>query len=145
MNIPPDIQHLVDTGVIEYTQIPSAPEATLTVEQVAHVVHEAIRAVQLETGDPAPVPPWEQATGEQRISTLDSVCAALSGQTPEQLHESWAAAKRAAGWVHGEVKNAAAKTHPCLVGYHRLPAEQRTKDALVAAVVAALAPLVDRR
>jgi hypothetical protein len=41
--------------------------------------------------------------------------------------------------VHGEVKDAAAKTHPCLVDYADLPHEQKVKDDLFAAVVGVLA------
>ncbi len=43
-----------------------------------------------------------------------------------------------AGWRYGLKKDPAAKTHPCLVPYWQLPAEQRRKDGLFAAIVAAL-------
>jgi hypothetical protein len=46
------------------------------------------------------------------------------------MHENWTKDKVADGWVYGEVKDAAAKTHPCLVPYDQLPANQRFKDSL---------------
>jgi len=54
------------------------------------------------------------------------------------LHESWCDFKRADGWVFGEVKDAGAKTHPCLVPYAELPEEQKIKDHLFSAIVTAL-------
>jgi hypothetical protein len=111
----------------------------VTPAQIARVCHEANRALQVETGDPAVSPPWDEVPEWQRTSAVEGVQAALGGATPEQLHESWCAAKERDGWTHGEVKDAAARTHPCLVPYEELPAEQRAKDHLFAAVVAALA------
>ncbi|XUM24954.1 RyR domain-containing protein [Bradyrhizobium oligotrophicum S58] len=48
--------------------------------------------------------------------------------------------KLRAGWVHGEVKDADAKTHPCIVPFDQLPRVQQAKDKLFRAVVAALRP-----
>ena len=58
--------------------------------------------------------------------------------TPEQSHEGWTVVKVADGWVYGPVKDADAKTHPCLVPYSELPPEQRAKDAIFGGVVRAL-------
>ena len=107
-------------------------------ERIARVCHDANRAWQQTTGDPAVSPPWDQAPDWQRESAIDGVRQALNGATPEELHESWCAHKRAEGWTYGEVKDAAARTHPCLVPYTDLPEEQRRKDTLFAAVVGAL-------
>jgi hypothetical protein len=46
--------------------------------------------------------------------------------------------KVAAGWHYGEVKDAEAKTHPCMVAYEELPFEQRVKDHVFRAIVSAL-------
>jgi hypothetical protein len=51
---------------------------------------------------------------------------------------AWCRSKVADGWVFGPVKDADAKTHPCLVPYDALPREQQRKDALFVAVVNAL-------
>ncbi|MCF8784132.1 RyR domain-containing protein [Rhodococcus ruber] len=105
---------------------------------IARICHEANRAVQIETGDPAVSPQWNDAPEWQRASAIEGVEKAQAGATPEQLHESWCEFKRADGWVFGEVKDADAKTHPCLVPYSELPPEQRAKDALFQAIVHAL-------
>lgn len=107
---------------------------------IARVCHEANRAYQHVTGDPAPSPAWDEAPEWQRASATEGVEKALYGATPEELHESWVEAKERDGWVRGEVKDGEAKTHPCLVEYHLLSEEQRRKDALFYAVVEALRP-----
>jgi len=109
-----------------------------TVEEIARVCHEANRVLQVLDGDPTPSPAWDQAEPWQCDSAVDGVRKALAGAGPEELHEQWCAFKRADGWVHGPVKDSVARTHPCLVPYAELPAEQRQKDALFAAIVQAL-------
>ncbi|MBB4935667.1 hypothetical protein F4561_006576 [Lipingzhangella halophila] len=108
------------------------------VDTIARVAHDANRALQLEQGDPAPSLPWDEAPRWQRNSARDGVSKALDGATPEQLHNSWCEFKLADGWAHGEVKDAARRTHPCLVPYEQLSEEQRAKDALFHAIVGAL-------
>jgi len=105
---------------------------------IARVCHEANRAWQIVTGDPVVSPSWDEASVDQRMSARDGVQVALAGATPEQLHESWTRNKLVNGWTFGAVKDEAAKTHPCLVPYDELPAEQRAKDALFGAIVTAL-------
>lgn len=104
---------------------------------IASVCHEANRAYCLTQGDTSQLP-WTDAPEWQRSSAMLGVEKAIEGATPEQLHESWCAQKVADGWTVGAVKDADAKTHPCLVPYAELPAEQQRKDALFQAVVAAL-------
>lgn len=108
------------------------------VDTIARVAHDANRALQLATADPAPSPPWEEAPAWQRNSARDGVAKALDGATPEQLHNSWCEFKLADGWAHGEVKDPARRTHPCLVPYEQLPEEQRAKDTLFHSIVSAL-------
>jgi hypothetical protein len=79
---------------------------------------------------------------ECRESVLSGVEKALAGATPEQLHDAWCDFQRANGWVYGETKDAVAKTHPCLVPYDQLPAEQRNKDQFFLAVVGSLQPFL---
>lgn len=111
---------------------------SLDAREIAQVCHEANRALQALHGDPAPSPAWGDAPDWQRDSAVEGVEHALNGASPEELHESWCDVKRRDGWVYGPVKDADAKTHPCLVAYDLLPVEQKVKDHLFAGIVSAL-------
>lgn len=106
----------------------------MTVEQIAQVCHGANRAYCDAIGDHSQVD-WNDAPDWQKTAAFESVQHVLSGETPAQLHESWCASKVRDGWSLGDVKDAGAKTHTCLVPYPDLPLEQRLKDALFHAVV----------
>ena len=108
----------------------------IDIERIAHVCHEANRALQV-TGGEEPSPHFFDAHEWQVQSAYEGVSAAIEGATPEQLHESWCAAKVRDGWIYGDVKDAEARTHPCLVAYDQLPADQRLKDRVFQAVVQA--------
>jgi hypothetical protein len=105
-----------------------------TIQAAAEAAHEANRIFCAVTGDGSQKPWWD-AEEWQRKSAIEGVKVALAGATPEQQHEAWCDSKRRDGWAFGPVKDAAAKTHPCLVPYADLPPEQRAKDALYIAVV----------
>jgi hypothetical protein len=109
-----------------------------SVGAIARVCHEANRALQFVDRDPALSPPWDEAPDWQLESAIEGVAKARAGATAEQLHDAWCAKKRDEGWVYGDVKDAEAKTHPCLVPYDQLPPEQKAKDALFRAIVQAL-------
>lgn len=104
------------------------------IEACARAAHEANRAYCIAIGDTSQ-PPWEDAPDWQRSSACNGVRGALSGNTPEQSHESWLAEKAATGWAYGPVKDPEAKLHPCFVPYADLPEAQRAKDAIFTTVV----------
>lgn len=107
------------------------------VETIARVCHEANRAWCEAHGDTSQKV-WEDAEQWQRDSAIEGVQVALDGATPEQQHEAWCEAKRRDGWTYGPVKDAEAKTHPCLVDYTMLDPMQKAKDSLFGGVVASL-------
>ena len=109
-----------------------------TDEQVAQVAHEANRTYQIVTGEAQPDPRWEDYSLNGRALALRGIKVARSGATSEQQHEQWLISKASAGWVRGPVKNAVAKTHPCIVPYDELSKQERIKDVLYEAVVRAL-------
>lgn len=112
-------------------------------EACARAAHEANRAFCIAIGDTSQ-PSWDDAPGWQKSSARNGVHGALSGNTPEQSHESWFAEKLANGWAYGEVKDPDRKLHPCMVPYSQLPATQRAKDDLYLAVVRATAAALTR-
>ena len=109
---------------------------SLQIDTIARACHEANRAWCLAHGDTSQLP-YDEAEEWQRESARSGVAIAAGGATPEEQHEAWARDKRASGWVYGDVKDSAAKTHPCLVPYGDLSSEQRCKDAIYIAVVRA--------
>ena len=106
---------------------------------IARVCHEANRAWCIAHKDDSQLQ-WEHCEDWQRKSAYEGVKFAL--QNPDASdsaqHDAWMADKIKDGWVYGAVKDAAAKTHPCLVPFDQLPAFQQTKDRLFRAIVRAL-------
>lgn len=109
------------------------------IESIAKASHEMNRQWCQLLGDNSKRP-WSEAPEWQKDSARAGVKAVLDGsaQSPREQHNAWAQHKRADGWVYGEVKDAEAKTHPCLVDYRKLPADQQAKDAIFRAVVEGL-------
>lgn len=114
------------------------------VEQIARIAHETNRAYCATIGDDSQ-PKWEDAPQWQRDSAIKGVRFHLKSHAeggappPSSSHECWLEEKRAAGWAYGPVKDADKKEHPCFVPYDELPVEQRLKDYLFGAIVAAFA------
>lgn len=111
---------------------------------IARVCHEVNRAYCASIGDHSQQP-WDEAPNWQQSSAILGVQAVRDNPaiTPRQLHESWSAEKVANGWTHGDVKDADAKTHPCLVDYDLLPPAQRAKDDLFQTVTRELLPFLE--
>lgn len=108
----------------------------ITLDDVARVCHEANRAYCEAIGDFSQVS-WEDAPEWQRESARNGVRyhQANPNSTPADSHMNWKAEKEAQGWQYGEVKDADAKTHPCIVPYEQLPVEQRAKDYIFLGIV----------
>lgn len=108
----------------------------LTVTDIARICHEANRAYCAAMGDTSQ-PIWEVAPAWQRESAVNGVEFHLANPDagPSGSHDNWYDVKLADGWVYGETKDPDAKTHPCMVAYEDLPAEQRFKDALFIGIV----------
>lgn len=107
----------------------------MDIELIAKICHNVNKAY-CECHDDFCQPDWESAPRWQKDSAINGVKYQLENDaTPEQLHESWLKQKLAEGWVWGKVKDAKAKTHPCIVNYEFLPKYQKTKDFLFKAIV----------
>jgi RyR domain len=110
-----------------------------TDEEIARVIHKANSELQDIQGDPVPSLPWDSEDEEIRAGVIANVAYARDGATSAALHDAWLRDKAARGWRYGQEKDAQARTHPCMVPYDQLPAEQRDKDRLFIAIVRALA------
>lgn len=107
--------------------------------QVARVCHEVNRAYCQALGDNSQ-PKWEDAPTWQTLSAVNGVSfhATHLDAGPEASHVNWMREKVDAGWVYGDVKDEAKKTHPCIVPFAQLPKEQQAKDYIFRAIVHAL-------
>lgn len=110
----------------------------VTVEMIAAACHQQNRTYCQMIGDDSQVN-WADAPAWQRESAVEGIRSVLKNPDLAATHESWAAFKAADGWVYGEVKDAEAKTHPCMVPYSDLPEEQKKKDELYVDMVQQLA------
>lgn len=114
----------------------------IPVIDIARVCHEANRAYCLAWGDHSQ-PAWDDAPDWQQQSAVAGVENVLLKEAqPWEQHDAWMQHKLADGWTYGLVKDAEAKTHPCMVPYEQLPREQRMKDFLLRNVVLALSERV---
>lgn len=114
---------------------------TISIAMICHAINAAY---SLANGDDSHLL-WNDAPEAQRQSAVVGVEKYLENPeiTPEQLHEAWYEHKLSEGWVYGEVKDFENKTHPCMLPYAELPAEQKTKDYLFRAVVESVSALLD--
>jgi len=110
-----------------------------TVEQIAKLCHEANKHFCRLIGN-FTQHSWEESPEWQRQSAIKGVEFNLANpDAPASAsHDSWLKEKQETGWKYGPVKDADKKEHPCFVPYEQLPLEQRTKDHLFKAVVAAM-------
>lgn len=108
--------------------------------KIASVCHQVNKALCEAFGDLSQQN-WNDAPEWQRQSAVTGVEFNLANPDapPSASHDSWLEEKRQTGWKYGPVKNPETKEHPCFVPYEELPADQKAKDYVFKAIVAALA------
>lgn len=113
----------------------------LLIAALAHTINAGYCAALGDTSQVA----WEDAPQWQKDSAVLGVTLHIENPNAgaEASHESWLAAKAADGWVYGEVKDEAAKTHPCFKPFAELSVEQQAKDYIFRAAVHAGVVLFD--
>ena len=106
---------------------------------IAKICHNANKAYCEMNGD-STQKNWEEADEWQRESAVKGAQFRIDNPDAghDAQHNSWMKEKIDSGWVYGEVKDAEAKTHPCIVPFNQLPEFQQKKDALFCAIVDAL-------
>lgn len=109
------------------------------VVSIAKVCHQANKAWCDAVGDNSQKD-WDEAEEWQRSSAIKGVEFRIDNPEAghDAQHNSWMKEKVDGGWVYGEVKDAEAKTHPCIVPFDQLPEFQKKKDALFCAIVDSL-------
>ncbi len=103
----------------------------MLIEKKAKVCHEINAAFCRAFGDLSQQS-WEEAPEWQRKSAINGVIFHVDNPDANESssHESWFDEKKNDGWVYGEEKDPIKKTHPCMVDFNDLPAEQKAKDFL---------------
>jgi hypothetical protein len=109
---------------------------TLSIEQISEAVHEANRAYCLGQGDHSQ-PVWSEGGEDVQKGTVDGVIFHLDNPDAAAgaSHENWMKYKTDEGWVYGETKSEADKTHPSLVAFNDLPEKEKVKDYLFECLV----------
>lgn len=113
----------------------------LSPKQIAHVAHEANRALTSILKDVPLQPQWEEAPEEMIRSSVQGVIWRMDHPSApaSAQHEEWMKNKIADGWQLGPTKEADLKTHPALIPYEHLEPGVKLKDELFTRVVLALA------
>jgi hypothetical protein len=116
-----------------------ATNKSIAVLQIAIVCHQANKA-WCQTNEDHSQKDWTEAEDWQKESAMKGVEFRINNPDAghDAQHNSWMKEKTDDGWVYGEVKDAEAKTHPCILPFDELPEFQRKKDALFCAIVDAL-------
>lgn len=52
----------------------------------------------------------------------------LAEEMAKNVHDVWSVGRMAEGWIYGEERDDARKTHPCLVPYEELPESEKAYD-----------------
>lgn len=102
---------------------------------IARTCHEANRFYCEGIGDNSQLP-WHKAPAWQQDSAIAGVKFHYEnpGAGSKGSHESWMKQKLEDGWVWGQVKDAEAKTHPCIMPYSQLPESQQVKDHIFVSI-----------
>jgi hypothetical protein len=105
-------------------------------EHIVEVVYEVNRAYCASLGDNS-FKPWAEADEWQKSTIRQGIAFVIENPQagPGDSHRSWLDVKLAEGWNYGPVKDPERKTHPCIVPYEDLPAEQKAKDYIFLSVV----------
>jgi len=111
----------------------------MDITKTAQVAHEVNRAWCEMNGDMSQ-PSWDDAPEWQRKSAIAGVIFHLDhpNASDSASHNSWMEQKIADGWVYGKIKNAEAKTHPCILNFKNLPKVDQIKDALFRSTIHAI-------
>lgn len=109
------------------------------VDKIAKVCHQTNKAYCETLGDNSQKD-WDDAEEWQRESARNGVVFKINNPDAgdDAQHNAWMKDKVDDGWKYGDVKDAEAKTHPCIVPYEQLPVDQRIKDTLFRSVVEAM-------
>jgi RyR domain len=103
-------------------------------------VYEAARLQADAMAAPVVPEPWDErctkdpAFVAQFVDVVTRECGPDRKADPEALHDDWVRAYADMGWTYGPVRDLNAKTHPDMVPFHELGAQEQAKDAVFVAL-----------
>jgi hypothetical protein len=111
-----------------------------TIEQIAMIVHDALRRYSSFTGEDKPE--WGALDEDRKRITVEGVRFHFSNPdaTPAEAHQQWVEEKTKSGWVFSEEYSDERKTHPHLLPFYALTKYQRTKAFLIKEMVGVFVP-----
>lgn len=109
---------------------------TNEVAKVCHAVNGALREFHGEDARPV----WDETSALVQEGVMSGIekLNANPHLTPEDMHSAWCMYYGARGWKYGKTLSDTKKTHPNLVAYDKLPAEQKLQDVVFHAIVKSL-------
>lgn len=116
----------------------------MKLKHLAKIYHENIRMLQ-EINSEKVSPPWEDTPDWMIEGTFDSINFHLANPaaSASASHENWMGEKIRTGWRFGPVKDPDKKTHPLLIPFSELPAEQQMKDILGKALIDTMSKYIE--
>ena len=120
-------------------------KTTLTAMDIGRLQHALRREIALIFGDGSVPPPWDDAPAWMHAESERSAVLRLAqpDRPAREEHERWMAAKIAAGWTWGPVRDDERKLHPMLVPFGDLPAGEQLKDIAAVALTPELRAFID--
>ena len=103
----------------------------------AAFVYDAARLAAIAAQAPIVPEVWivrEVAFRKQFLGVIQQQCGPDRKTSPEELHDDWVRAYAIMGWVYGETRDPAKKTHPDMVPYDDLGQLEQDKDAVFIAL-----------
>lgn len=101
----------------------------LTIERIARVVYGVNQTYNKILGKES------RDWAESKQGFMLGTAVAINGTSEQMLHEAWLGFMKDAGWKHGDKKDSGAKTHPNMVPFEELSAEERSKNLLTRVIV----------
>jgi len=99
----------------------------------ARFVYEAARLEAEVSGRRIVPESWEDREDdfkEQFVKVVEKQCSDEKFEGPEQAHDSWWQKYIDMGWQYGPERSVEKRTHPDMVPFHELPADEREKDEI---------------
>jgi len=109
-------------------------------DRIGRTVHTALSAWNEAHGMNG-YAPWDTLSAGDKASTFSSIGFVLDHPDANAgaQHDQWLQQKRGDGWTYNQRRDNAKKHHPMLIPFEQLSEFEQRKDALLNAIVRALA------